>query len=121
MYDFIINNWQNILVVLILVVVLLILYKFNKRETVRKIILSLVVQAEQALGSGTGELKYAYVIDKFYTSLPGIIKLLYTRKEIDTYIDEGVTKLKELLSKGINLSSYSDEIYTSSLKYVNTK
>ena len=115
MYTFIINNWQNILVILILVTLIIILYKHNKKETVRKIILSLVVQAEKVLGSGTGELKYAYVIDKFYSSLPGIIRLLYTKKEIDSFIEEGVTKLKELISKGVNLNSYDDEIYINAI------
>lgn len=121
MYTFITNNWQSILVILILAVVLLLLYKFNKREIVRRIVLSLIVQAEKALGSGTGELKYAYVIDKFYTSLPGIIKILYTKKEIDAFITEGVDKLKELISKGINLNSYSDEVYINAINQGSTK
>ena len=121
MNTFIINNWQSILIIVILIVVLIILYKHNKKEAVRKIILSLVVQAEKVLGSGTGELKYAYVIDKFYTSLPGIIKILYTKKEIDTFITEGVAKLKELISKGINLNSYSDEVYINAINQGSTK
>lgn len=115
MIDFIANNWMNIAVVIVFIAVLMLLYKYNRRETVRKIILSLVVQAEKAFGSGTGELKYAYVIDKFYNNLPGILKLLYTPKEIDAYITEGVAKLKELLSNGISLSSYDDEIYIGAL------
>lgn len=121
MYTFIVNNWQSILVVLILVTVLIVLYKHNKKEVVRKIILSLVVQAEKELGSGTGELKYAYVIGKFYNSLPGIVKLLYTQKEIDTFITEGVAKLKEVLSKGYNLNSYNDEIYLNVINNDNIK
>ena len=109
--EFIINNWASLLIIIITLIILVLLYKYNRRDLVRKIILSFVVQAEKALGSGTGELKYAYVIDKFYSNLPGIIKLLYTPKEVDTYIAEGVSKLKKILSDGVSLSSYDDEIY----------
>jgi hypothetical protein len=109
--EFISNKWASILVIIITLIILVLLYKYNRKDLVRKIILSLVVQAEKALGSGTGELKYAYVIDKFYSNLPGILKLLYTPKEIDIYIAEGVSKLKKILSDGVSLSSYDDEIY----------
>ncbi len=119
MSNFIISNSQIILVVLAFV--LLILYKVNRREVMHKIILGLVVQAEKELGSGTGELKYAYVIYKLYNSLPSVLRLLYTRKEIDTYITEEVAKLKEILSKGINLNSYEDEIYIKAISKDNIK
>lgn len=115
MINFITNNWMNIAVVVTFIIGVLLLYKYNKRETVRKIILSLVVQAEKSLGSGTGELKYAYVIDKYYNSLPSIIRFLYTNKEIDTFITEGVAKLKDMLANGISLSSYDDEVYLNRL------
>ena len=102
---------MDIVLVIGLIVVLAILYKNGKKNAVKKIILGLVVQAEKALGSGSGELKYAYVIEKIYSKLPAIIRLLYTQKELDEIIEESVQKLKELLSKGVDLNSYNDEVY----------
>ena len=49
----------NIAIIAMFVALLLILYKDNKKEVVKKIILALVVQAEKNLGSKTGDLKYA--------------------------------------------------------------
>ena len=111
MLQFIQNNYPSIIVTILFVVGILLLYKNNKKDIVRKILLSLVVQAEKALGSGTGELKYAWVVDNFYNKMPGIIKLLFTKKEIDTMIEQSVQKLKEVLASGVTLNSYDDEVY----------
>ena len=57
MVEFIKINIRSILVVLSLMVGLPFIYKGGKKDFVRQVVLSLVVQAEKALGSGTGELK----------------------------------------------------------------
>ena len=111
MLQFIQNNYPSIIVIILFVVGMLLLYKNNKKDIVRQILLSLVVQAEKALGSGTGELKYAWVLDNFYNKMPVIIRMLFTKKEIDTMIEEGVQKLKDILASGTTLNSYDDEIY----------
>lgn len=121
MIQFIQNNYISIIVTIIFVVSLLLLYKNNKKDIVKQILLSLVVQAEKALGSGTGELKYAWVVDNFYDKIPGIIKLLFTKKEIDTMIEDGVQRLKDILASGANLNSYDDEIYIDVIKDDNIK
>lgn len=106
---FIANHWVSIVIVIAAIVILAILYKMGHTEIVKKIVLSLVVQAEKALGSGTGELKYAMVIKVIYNELPKIITLLYTPKELDKMIEDGVTKLKEMLAEGITLDGYDEE------------
>ena len=106
---FIANHWVSIVIVIAAIVILAILYKMGHTEIVKKIVLSLVVQAEKALGSGTGELKYAMVIKAIYNELPKIITLLYTPKELDKMIEDGVTKLKEMLAEGITLDGYDEE------------
>ena len=121
MIQFIQNNYISIIVTIIFVVSLLLLYKNNKKDIVKQILLSLVVQAEKALGSGTGELKYAWVVDNFYDKIPGIIKLLFTKKEIDTMIEDGVQRLKDILASGATLNSYDDEIYINVIKDDNIK
>lgn len=121
MIQFIQNNYPSIIVIILFVIGMLLLYKNSKKDVVRKILLSLVVQAEKALGSGTGELKYAWVVDNFYDKMPGIIKMLFTKKEIDTMIEEGVQKLKDILASGVTLNSYEDEIYINAMRDDSTK
>lgn len=109
--EYLMANWESLVVVLVFIAGLLVLLRFGKVDTVRKIVLSLVVQAEKTLGSGTGELKYAYVIDHLYDKLPAIISFLFTKKEIDNMIEDSVKKLKDVLSSGITLTGYDDERY----------
>ena len=103
------NYWVDAIIILVAVVLLIVAYKAGHRNTVKKIILSLVVQAEKALGSGTGELKYAMVIEAIYNKLPAVMRFLFTPEEIDNMIEEGVDKLKEILASGVTLDGYDDE------------
>lgn len=109
MLEFIKVNISSILVVLLFILGLLFLYKRNKKEFVRKVVLSLVVQAEKALGSGTGELKYAMVVEELYKALPLILTLLISKKELDNIIESSVQYLKEYLKKDKDLLGYEDE------------
>lgn len=99
----------NIAIIAMCVVLLLILYKDNKKEVVKKIILALVVQAEKNLGSKTGDLKYAEVMKGLYGALPSIVRILFTEEDIDNYIEDGVQKLKEMLNNGVDLNGYEIE------------
>lgn len=109
MLEFIKSNLGSILVVLFFIIGLLFLYKRGKKEFVRQVVLSLVVQAEKALGSGTGELKYAMVVENLYNVLPKILTTLFSMKEIDNLIETGVQYMKNYLSKGKDLLSYDIE------------
>lgn len=108
-------NYLNIIIAVLFISCLLILYKRGKKELVQKIILSLVVQAEKTLGSGTGELKYAMVVNLLYDKLPSILRFLFTKKEIDIFIEESVNKLKDILSKNVNILGYEEEKYIESM------
>lgn len=109
MLEFIKLNYSSILVVLLIVIVLLFMYKRGKKDFVRQVILSLVVQAEKALGSGTGELKYAMVIENVYKVLPLILTILISKKELDNLIENSVQYLKKYLEKDKDLLGYDDE------------
>ncbi|GFN35836.1 hypothetical protein [Tepidimicrobium xylanilyticum] len=109
MLNFIKLNISSILVVLFILVGLLFLYKRGKKDFVRQIVLSLVVQAEKALGSGTGELKYAMVVENVYKLLPPILTMLISKKELDNIIEDSVQYLKEYLEQDKDLLGYSDE------------
>jgi len=109
MLEFIKLNYSSILVVLVTLIGLLLIYKREKKDFVRKVVLSLVVQAEKALGSGTGELKYAMVVEELYRVLPFILTLLISKKELDNIIESSVQYLKEYLKKDNDLLGYEDE------------
>lgn len=102
-------NLSSILVVLLFIIGLLFIYKRCKKDFVRKVVLSLVVQAEKALGSKTGDLKYMMVVEGIYRVLPSILRLLITKKELDNMIEDSVQVLKAYLSVGVNLLGYKDE------------
>lgn len=109
MLEFIKVNYGSILVVLVFIIGLLFLYKKGKKEFVNQVILSLVVQAEKTLGSGTGDLKYVMVVENLYKILPPILKLLISQEELDNMIEEAVQALKVYLEGNTNLLGYDDE------------
>jgi hypothetical protein len=76
---------------------------------VRKIILTLVIQAEKQLGSGTGELKYAMVVERLYRIFPTTVRWFLSEKELDRMIEEAVVYLKGYLAQGKNLLGYETE------------
>lgn len=109
MKDFFVANWPSILVAAIIIALMVLLYFRGKKDLVKKIILSLVLQAEKTLGSGTGELKYAMVVERAYTVLPALIRFFITKKELDRLIEEAVQYMKKQLQAGKNLVGYDDE------------
>jgi len=117
MIEFIKVNIYSIAAIILAIVILLFLYKRGNIDLVRKIILSLVVKAEKALGSGTGELKYAMVVENIYHRLPIVLSILITKKELDCMIENAVDYMKEYLriKEGeANLLGYDNEY-----KYLN--
>lgn len=109
MLDFFTIYWPDVLILVAIVGALLYFYKAGKKDLVKKIILSLVVQAEKTLGSGTGELKYAMVVERAYEVMPTILKLLITKKELDNLIEEAVQYMKNYLAQGKSLRGYDEE------------
>lgn len=89
-----------------LVVVLTLVYLWFKgyKSVVRKIVLALVIQAEKALGNGTGEFKYAMVLGWIYERIPAIIRFLFTEKQLDDMIEWAVEHMKEMLAKSTTLA-----------------
>lgn len=97
-YSFIKNNMVDIILILLLAASGLILYKRGHRELVRKMVLSLVVEAEKKLGSGTGRLKYDMVLEGLYKRLPLPLRVIYTQQQLDDLIEDAVSRLKDFLS-----------------------
>lgn len=95
--EFIYNYGLPVLLVVAFAVVLFILYKKGYKNFVKQICFYLVCEAEAQFGGGTGTLKFAAVTSWLYERLPVVCKLLFTQKQIDAFIEEAVTKMKEWL------------------------
>lgn len=98
MLEFIKANLYDILTVIVFVVVCVFLLRKGYESKVKEMLFYLVCKAEELYGSGTGELKYAAVVTWIYEQLPPIMKLLFTTKQIDAYIEAAVLQMKEYLS-----------------------
>lgn len=102
--------WLDVIVVAAALLGIALLVRRGRVDIVKKLVLYLVVQAQKELGSGTGPLKYATVIAAVYSRLPFILRLVFTRTNIDNFINEAVTYLKNLLTEpGKNLLSAEQE------------
>lgn len=113
--DKLVQYFPEIALVVFCVCLFCFLYKYNKREILRDMILGLVVEAEKFLGSGTGDLKYAMVVNKIYSKFPKLLTLLFTKKELNDLIEEAVQRLKKVLSdKNINLLGIDEETFLDS-------
>jgi len=108
--EVLLQNWLGILIFLFCAIGLICLWKRGKKDLVKKILYGLVVQAEKALGSGTGLEKKAMVLSSWYAALPWYIRLLFTQTEVAAYIEDGVSYLKKRLAEGVDLTSYDLEI-----------
>lgn len=110
LYALLLTYWSDVLLVVVVAIVLVILYKKGKKDLVKSIVKTLVVKAQIALGSTTNTAKYNLVIATLYEKLPLILRLIFTKTEIDIYIDDAVKWLKaKLEDPSVNLLSYAEE------------
>lgn len=101
MENFMAEYLASIIAVLALLITALLLFFIAKgkyRKIAKQILLSLVVVAEKKFGSGTGEIKFACVVDTFYTRMPAIVQILLTEKDLSNMIEQAVSKMKEVLA-----------------------
>lgn len=99
MLEFIKANLYDILTVIVFVVGCVFLVRRGYESKVKEMLLYLVCKAEELYGSGTGELKYSAVVTWVYEKLPPIMRLLFTTRQIDQYIEAAVLQMKEYLSQ----------------------
>ncbi|SNT18481.1 hypothetical protein SAMN05446037_10497 [Anaerovirgula multivorans] len=108
-YSFVIYNALDIVTIAVILLIGVIAYKRGQREFVMCMVLTFVTEAEKKFGSGTGELKYAIVTERLYEAMPKLLKLVYTKQQLDKMIEEAVNYLKQYLSEGRDLLGYDEE------------
>lgn len=104
--NFLLVNWDSILVVACSIVVVAVLIKRGETKILKNILFKLVTQAEKEFGSGTGALKYAAVSDWLYQRMPAILKFLFTEKDIDNMIEAVLTEAKKQWGANENVKQY---------------
>lgn len=95
MIDFITTHWLSILLVALFAVIIVILALRGKKQIIYKMLYFLVTEAEQQFGSGTGKLKFAYVLERIYGVLPAIIKVFITYDTLERWIETVLVEAKE--------------------------
>lgn len=76
------------------------------KETLRKIALKWVTDAEKELGGGTGKLKSSTVAAFVYSNIPDELKPMFSADEIQQLIDEALTEAKEYWEKNQKAKEY---------------
>lgn len=104
--NFLLANWDSVLVVVGFVALIIVLIKRGEIKILNNILYKLVTQAEREFGAGTGELKYAAVSDWIYERLPAILKFLFTAKDIDKMIESALAAAKKKWEQNGNLKMY---------------
>ena len=99
-------NWDSVLVVLAFLVLVVVLIKRGETKVLKKILFNLVTQAEKQFGSGTGELKFAAVVDWIYQRIPAVMKLLFTEQDIADMIEAVLEEAKKAWGANDNLKGY---------------
>lgn len=101
--DFILNYWQCILAALVLVLLAVgLVWWFVKLPKERKVaqvkqwLLSAVVEAEKALGAGTGPQKLKRVYDLFVERFPRLARMV-SFETFSGWVDEALEAVKDLL------------------------
>lgn len=76
---------------------------------VKKMIFSLVTEAEKAYGGGTGVLKLASVVTAIYPKLPKLFKALVTEKKLVQIIEDVLLEAKKKWDSNKKLLEESEE------------
>lgn len=101
--------WGDILLVTMVIFIILVMIKKKKYQELKGIGLSLIIQAEKALGSKTGSAKYSMALEALYSKLPNVLRFLFTQEELSEIIEGAVMELKGLLATGADLRGYDSE------------
>ena len=104
--NFFITNWDFILLIVAAVAVIVFASFKGNKSIVMRMLYSLVTEAEQIYGGGTGSLKLAAVIDGIYPHLPGIIKAFINEKTLVKWVEEALASAKETWEKNAALAEY---------------
>lgn len=110
--DFLIENWFVIFAVIALVIgIVIAIVKFIKSGNAAQLanlkewLLYATIEAEKALGSGTGKLKLRTVYDMFLAKFPWLAKII-TFDRFSELVDDALENMNDLLATNSAVQSY---------------
>lgn len=92
MMNLIMNNWQNILVVLIVIIAGIVLYRQGKKKELKQMVLAIVKASDEAVDTNK-------LVEDLYCKLPSLIRLLISKQKLAMLIDEAIKDVENELSK----------------------
>jgi hypothetical protein len=104
--NFLLLNWDSVLLVLALITVLIVLYVLGEKKLLSYILYTAVTEVERQYGSGTGVLKKATVIAKIYSIIPMILKILISEEQIARWIEDALTYAKKTWADNAAIGDY---------------
>lgn len=107
--QFLVDNWDSILTILVLLVGAGVAIKKGETKVINAFLLSLITEAERQFGSGTGALKKAAVIQWVYEKLPAFVKVLFSEKNLSDLIEAALAGAKLKWAANSNLQAYIED------------
>lgn len=104
--NFLLQNWDSVLVVVIVLTVIIFLIAKKEYKILDRIIFALVTEAERKYGGGTGQLKRDAVIDWVYPNIPAVIRLFISADKLKEIIEKVLSEAKEKWEKNSNILNY---------------
>lgn len=103
MYEFLMDNLDTIICLVVIVIASLGTIKFLTKEFALKLALEFCTKAEKLFNEPkAGTTKKQYVIGELYKYIPNFLKFLITEKEISNIIEKALAKMKETINDEIN-------------------
>lgn len=102
----IVRNWDSVVVIVMALFFVIWCIKKGQIKILKEIAYKLVTEAEKKLGAGTGELKKAAVIEWLYEKMPAILRVLFTKKDIENIIESALETAKEKWLSNENIRRY---------------
>ena len=106
LFNFFMANWDILLFVIVLVVVLVYLWVRGGKSVIFKMLYAIVTEAEKEYGNGTGALKLASVIDKIYLKLPMVVRLFITADTLKKWVETVLQEAKKTWEQNNNIQNY---------------
>ena len=109
MLEFLAHNWDSLLVILVFIGLIIFFAVKGKKKIVYKMLYALVTEAEKIYGSGTGSVKFAYVVEKVYSYMPAILKIFITSEALRDMIERALEEAKIAWGKEAGIEYYLTE------------
>ena len=99
-------NWDSVLLIVIVIALIIYLIKTGQTKILKQIAIKFVTDAEGECGAGTGVIKLSEVVAKLYAYLPGVVRILFTEKQLVQIAESVLAEAKKKWETNENLTSY---------------